>query len=120
MAVASERKDIRGEPGRAARWLTPRMITIAELRSRIAEVLASLDGPLYVTQRGAPRAVLLGHADYQALTEQLEYLHDSLEAAFGHERRQQGEPTRRWEAVKSDLMGTGRKRAGSRPQRKAR
>lgn len=86
------------------------MITIADLRARIADVLTTLEGPLYVTQRGEPRAVLLSSDDYHALIEQLEYLYDSLEAALGHERMLQGEKARPLDEVLRDLARKDAKR----------
>src|SRR5881628_3874264 len=72
-------------------------ITVARLRAEMADVLARLghDGPLYLTQRGKPRAVLLDIDEYRALIEQLEHLDDSLEALLARERRERGEETSR-------------------------
>jgi len=63
----------------------------------MADVLARLghDGPLYLTQRGKPRAVLLDIDEYRVLIEQLEHLDDSLEAVLARERRERGEETSR-------------------------
>ena len=76
-------------------------MTAARLRAEMADVLARLGkgGPLYLTQRGKPRAVLLDVDEYQALLEQLEYLDDSLEALVAKERRQAGEGKRPLAAV---------------------
>jgi prevent-host-death family protein len=72
-------------------------MTVARLRAQMAGVLARLghDGPLYLTQRGKPRAVLLDVDEYRALVEQLEHLDDSLEALLARERRERGEETMR-------------------------
>ncbi len=72
-------------------------VTVARLRAEMAKVLAKLRkdrGPLYLTQRGEPRAVLLAVDEYRALIEQLEYLDDSIEALLGRERREAGERVR--------------------------
>jgi len=63
----------------------------------MADVLARLghEGPLYLTQRGKPRAVLLDIDEYRMLIEQLEHLDDSLEAFLARERRERGEETSR-------------------------
>jgi len=68
-------------------------MTVARLRAEMADVLARLgrDGPFYLTQRGKPRAVLLGIDEYRTLVEQLEHLDDSLEALVARERRERGE-----------------------------
>src|SRR5437773_7206563 len=72
-------------------------MTVARLRAEMADVLARLghDGPLYLTQRGKPRAVLLDIDEYRVLIEQLEHLDDSLEALLARERRESGEETSR-------------------------
>ena len=72
-------------------------MTVARLRAEMADVLARLgdDGPLYLTQRGKPRAVLLDIDEYRVLIEQLEHLDDSLEALLARERRERGEETSR-------------------------
>ncbi len=72
-------------------------MTVARLRAEMADVLARLghDGPLYLTQRGKPRAVLLDIDEYRTLVEQLEHLDDSLGALVARERRERGEETSR-------------------------
>jgi prevent-host-death family protein len=73
-------------------------VTVARLRAEMADILARLGrdrGPLYLTQRGRPRAVLLDIDDYRALVDQLEHLDDSVEALLARERRQRGEETTR-------------------------
>lgn len=72
-------------------------VTVAQLRAELAGLLAGLDhdAPLYVTQRGQARAVLLHVDGYRALVEQLEYLYDALEALLARERRERGEETLR-------------------------
>ena len=69
------------------------MVSVADLRARLAELLEQLQkdrAPLYVTQRGQVRAVLLAVDEYDALLEQLEFLDDSLEALRSKERRESG------------------------------
>ena len=77
--------------------VTNEFMTVARLRAEMADVLARLgrDGPLYLTQRGKPRAVLLGIDEYRVLIEQLEHLDDSLEALLARERRERGQETSR-------------------------
>ncbi len=86
------------------------MLTVAELRARLADVLGDLEqsGPTYVTQRGQARAVLVPVADYTMLLEQLEYLEDSLEVIRAAERRKKGEASRDLDSVRRDVQ----KRAG--------
>ncbi len=88
------------------------VIAIAELRAKLADVLERLDArerPLYVTQRGQARAVLLPVKKYEALLEQIEYLDDSLEAMLARERRSKGlEKTRSLDEVMKDLRRRGR------------
>lgn len=73
-------------------------VTVARLRAEMADVLSQLGrdrGPLYLTQRGRPRAVLLDVDEYRALVEQLEHLDDSVEALLARERRERDEETAR-------------------------
>jgi prevent-host-death family protein len=87
-------------------------ITVARLRAEIASVLTRLSehGPLYLTQRGQPRAVLVDVDEYRALLEQLEFLDDSLEVALARDRRDRGEKTR----PLADVIKEGRPRTVSR------
>ncbi len=88
------------------------MVTVADLRGRLAELLEKVQqarGPLYVTQRGQARAVLLAVEEYDALLDQLEYLDDSLEAHRSKERRESGrERTEPLETVMRHLRARGR------------
>jgi len=79
------------------RSMANEFMTVARLRAEMAGVLARLgdDGPLFLTQRGKPRAVLLDIDEYRVLIEQLEHLDDSLEALLARERRERGEETSR-------------------------
>jgi prevent-host-death family protein len=90
-------------------------ITVARLRAEMADVLERLghDGPLYLTQRGKPRAVLLDIDEYRALIEQLEHLDDSLEALLARERRERGEETSR------PLVDVIRERRAAAPEKPA-
>lgn len=88
------------------------MVTVADLRARLAEVLEQLQGattPLYVTQRGQARAVLLPVETYETLLDQLEFLDDSLEALRARERRDGGrERTEPLDTVIGKLRKRGR------------
>jgi prevent-host-death family protein len=85
------------------------LITVAALRARLADIIRQLESsqrPVYVTQRGEAKAVLVGVESYHALVEQIEYLHDSLTVLEAKERRESGrERTRPWSAVKRSLRG---------------
>lgn len=72
-------------------------MTVARLRAEMANVLRRLgdNGPLFLTQRGKPRAVLLDIDEYRVLNEQLEHLDDTLEALMARERRDSGQETSR-------------------------
>ena len=72
-------------------------VTVARLRAEMASILARLGehGPLYLTQRGRPRAVLLDVDEYKALLDQLEYLDDSVEALLAKSRRSNREESTR-------------------------
>lgn len=78
------RSDVQYEP------MATEFVTVARLRAEMATILARLGrhGPLYLTQRGRPRAVLLDVDEYRTLVAQLEYLDDSVEALSAKARRQ--------------------------------
>ncbi|HEV2249407.1 MAG TPA: type II toxin-antitoxin system Phd/YefM family antitoxin [Candidatus Limnocylindria bacterium] len=88
------------------------MVSVADLRARLAELIEQLRtdrSPLYVTQRGQARAVLLAVEDYDGLLDQLEYLDDSLEALRAKERRESGrERSEPLDAVMRQLRKRGR------------
>ncbi len=88
------------------------LISVAELRTKLADVLdriQSRERPLYVTQRGQARAVLIPVKKFEAMLEQIEFLDDSLEAMLARERRSKGlEKTRSLEEVIKDLRRRGR------------
>lgn len=96
-------------------------VTVARLRAEMATILARLDrdAPLYVTQRGQARAVLLDVDAYRALVEQLEHLDDAVEALLARERRERGEPVRPLADVirgRSARITSQTKRAPRRPR----
>lgn len=79
------------------REVTIEMVSVAELRAELSSVLEKLQEahrPVYVTQRGRPRAVLVSLDEYNALIERLEYLDDSIEGMLGEQRRLAGEKGR--------------------------
>lgn len=83
-------------------------VTVARLRAEMASVLARLGerGPLYLTQRGRPRAVLLDVDEYRALIDQIEFLDDSLEALHSKDQRRSGrESTRPLAAIVRERGG---------------
>lgn len=88
------------------------LVSVAELRARLAELLEQLQedrSPVYVTQRGRARAVLLAVEEYDELLDQLEYLDDSLEALRSKERRDSGrERTEPLDGVMRQLRKRGR------------
>lgn len=58
-----------------------KMVTVTELKSRLAGVVAELTreaGPVYVTQHGKPRAVLVSYEEFEALKDKLDDLEDAL------------------------------------------
>ena len=56
-----------------------KIVTVSELKTKLASVLAQLDGvPVYVTQHGKPKAVLVQYEEYEALLEKLDDLEDAL------------------------------------------
>lgn len=99
------------------REVTIEMVSVAELRAELSSVLEKLQTahrPVYVTQRGRPRAVLVALDEYNALIERLEYLDDSIEGILGEQRRRDGEKGRSVAAYMAE-----RKRRDARVPRRA-
>jgi prevent-host-death family protein len=58
-----------------------KIVTTSELKAHLARVMAQLESasaPVYVTQHGKPKAVLVKYEEYEALQEKLEDLEDAL------------------------------------------
>ena len=56
-----------------------KIVNVSELKANLAALMAALDGqgvPIYVTQHGKPRAVLVKYEEYEALLEKLDDLED--------------------------------------------
>ena len=61
--------------------MATRIINVSELKTKLASLLTQLDVegvPVYVTQHGKPKAVLVKYADYETLLERLDDLEDIL------------------------------------------
>ena len=59
--------------------MATRIVSVSELKIKLASLMAQLEVegvPVYVTQHGKPRAVLVKYADYEALLEKLDDLED--------------------------------------------
>lgn len=72
-----------------------KIMPVTDLRQKITSVLKELGEsgrPLYITQYGRPKAVLLSYQGYEALIRELEDLEDSLSIYEGKE-----EPSRPYE-----------------------
>ena len=99
--------------------VTDEFVTVARLRAEMADVLTRLGrdgGPVYLTQRGQPRAVLLDIGEYRGLIEQLEHLDDSIEALLARERRDRDQETTR---ALADVIADRRRGASTPPQKQA-
>ncbi|MBL7125473.1 MAG: type II toxin-antitoxin system Phd/YefM family antitoxin [Dehalococcoidales bacterium] len=58
-----------------------RIVTVSELKVKLGALMAELEGqgiPLYVTQYGKPKAVLIRYDEYEALLKKVEDLEDML------------------------------------------
>jgi prevent-host-death family protein len=61
--------------------MATKIVTVSELKANLASVMAQLTtdaAPIYVTQHGKPKAVLVNYEEYEALREKLEDLEDAL------------------------------------------
>lgn len=61
--------------------MVTRIVSISELKTNLAMLIGRLDTegvPVYVTQHGKPKAVLVKYDDYEALQEKVETLEDLL------------------------------------------
>jgi prevent-host-death family protein len=61
--------------------MATKIVTVSELKTKLAGVMAELEAggvPVYVTQHGKPKAVLVQYVEYEALLERLDDLEDAL------------------------------------------
>ncbi len=61
--------------------MATRIVNVSELKTRLAGLMAQLEAkgvPVYVTQHGKPKAVLVKYEEYEALLERLDDLEDIL------------------------------------------
>ncbi len=61
--------------------MSVRIVTVSELKTGLAAILgeiATAKAPVYVTQHGKPKAVLVDFQEYEALIEKIEDLQDIL------------------------------------------
>jgi len=66
--------------------IIPTLVGISDLRIRQSEILDKLQqGPIVLTQRTQPVAVLVSPEQWNQLVEQLEDLQDALDVALAHE-----------------------------------
>jgi len=61
--------------------MATKIATVSELKKNLARIVAQLEArgvPIYVTQHGKPKAVLVNYEEYEALLEKLDDLEDAL------------------------------------------
>lgn len=61
--------------------MATRIVNVSELKTKLASLITEIDArgvPVYVTQHGKPKAVLVKYAEYEALLERLDDLEDIL------------------------------------------
>ena len=61
--------------------MATKIVTVSEMKANLATVMAQLEAqgvPVYVTQHGKPKAVLVSYPEYEALMEKLDDLEDIL------------------------------------------
>jgi prevent-host-death family protein len=83
-----------------------KIMPVTDLRQNITTVLKALEEsgqPLYITQYGRPKAVLLSYREYEALIRELEDLEDSLCIYEGKD-----EPTKSLEEVLAEEAAAAR------------
>ena len=59
--------------------MATKFVAVSELKANLATVMAQLEAqgvPVYVTQHGKPKAVLVSYPEYEALLEKLDDLED--------------------------------------------
>jgi len=58
-----------------------KITTVSELKANLASIVAQLEAdstPLYITQHGKPKAVLVKYEEYEALIQKADDLEDAL------------------------------------------
>ncbi|MEX2430389.1 MAG: type II toxin-antitoxin system Phd/YefM family antitoxin [Dehalococcoidia bacterium] len=61
--------------------MATRIVTVSELKAHLARIVARLENeatPVFVTQHGKPKVVLVKYEDYEALQQKLEDFEDAL------------------------------------------
>ena len=61
--------------------MATRIVNVSQLKTNLAGLMSRLEAdgvPLYVTQHGKPKAVLVKYEDYEGLLEQVDDLEDTL------------------------------------------
>ena len=61
--------------------MATKIVTVSQLKAHLASLVAQLEAegvPIYVTQHGKPKAVLVQYGEYESLLEKLEDLEDVL------------------------------------------
>ena len=61
--------------------MATRIVTVSELKAKLASVVAQLGAegvPVYVTQHGKPKAVVVKYEEYEAMLEKMDDLEDAL------------------------------------------
>ncbi|MEX2599439.1 MAG: type II toxin-antitoxin system Phd/YefM family antitoxin [Dehalococcoidia bacterium] len=61
--------------------MATKIVTVTELKAHLAEIVARMEAepsPVYVTQHGKPKVVVVKYADYEELLGRLEDLEDAL------------------------------------------
>lgn len=61
--------------------MATKIVNVSELKAKLASLITQLEAqgvPVYVTQHGKPKAVLVKYEDYEALLEKVDDLEDIL------------------------------------------
>ncbi len=61
--------------------MATQIVTVSDLKTNLASIVARLEAkgvPVYVTQHGKPKAVLVQYQEYEAMLEKLDDLEDAV------------------------------------------
>ncbi len=90
--------------------IIPEIVPLAEMQSRLVELLKHLpQAPVILTQNDRAQAVLVSPEAWNELVGELEDLRDALDALHAYEAYQEKpEAVRSWREIRAELVAEGR------------